>query len=88
MSRSQSFEPQLSSIFRIMFGSNTHPYYTDDLTDHLKASYLNYTVTTGKATSGIDLTQRESHVQESRDNNKKVGRKQKIDAGGSGKPEI
>ena len=36
---------------------------------------------------GIDLTQLELHVQESRDNNKKVGQKQKIDAGGSEKPE-
>ena len=59
-----------------MFGSYTRPYYTDDLTDGYEA------------TSGIDLTQRESHMQESRDNNKEVARKQKMDAGGSEKPEI
>ena len=50
-------------------------------------SCINYTVTV-EATGGIDLTQRKSHVLKSRDNNKKVGRKQKIYAGGSEKPEI
>ena len=71
-----------------MFGSNTRPYYTDDLTDRLKASCLNYTITTGEATSGIDLTQRKSHALSHVIIIKKVGRKQKIDAGGSEKPEI
>ena len=50
-------------------------------------SCLNYT-TTGEATSGSNLTQRESHVQESCDNNKKVGGKPRIDEGGSEEPEI
>ena len=71
-----------------MFGSYTRPYYMDDLTDRLKASCLNYTVTTAKATGGIDLTQRKLQVLESRDNNKKDGQKQIIDVGGSEKPEI
>ena len=52
-----------------------------------ETSCINYTVTS-EATGDIDLTQRELHVLESRDNNKKAGRKQKIDAGGSEKPEI
>ena len=66
-----------------MLGSYTCPYYTDDLTDCLKLSKLYhygrgygwYQSQTTLIRSAVILT-------------KKVGWKQKIDAGGSEKPEI